>query len=62
MIVHPFSDVKPDNFLFGLPNTPKWATVQLIDMGFCKYYVTEEYEHIPYVEGKCICELFFLLC
>lgn len=45
-------DVKPENFLIGPSNTPKWATVQLIDMGFCKYYLTEENEHIPYVVGK----------
>ncbi|KAH7646020.1 casein kinase I [Dermatophagoides farinae] len=47
-----YRDVKPDNFLFGQPNTSKWATVHMIDLGFCKRYINEDNRHISYVEGK----------
>lgn len=31
-----YRDVKPDNFLFGQPNTSKWATVHMIGMTIFK--------------------------
>lgn len=50
-----YRDVKPENFLLGQPNTDKWATVHLIDLGLCKCYRDEVNGHIPYVDsGKLI--------
>ncbi|KAF7489698.1 Casein kinase I isoform gamma-1 [Sarcoptes scabiei] len=47
-----YRDIKPDNFLFGQPKSPKWSTLHMIDLGFCKRYITEEHQHIAFVEGK----------
>ncbi|KAJ6216670.1 hypothetical protein RDWZM_007827 [Blomia tropicalis] len=47
-----YRDIKPENFLFGLPNSDKWCTVCLIDLGFCKRYVDEHNCHIEYKKGK----------
>ena len=47
-----YRDVKPENFLIGLPDTDKWCTVYLIDLGFCKSYLTDDFEHIPQITNK----------
>lgn len=34
-----FRDVKPDNFLLGLPDSPKASTIHMVDFGLAKEYI-----------------------
>lgn len=43
-------DVKPDNICIGLGSNSK--TLYLIDMAFCKRFISKNGNHIPLQEGK----------
>lgn len=48
-----YRDIKPDNYLTGLPDTPGESTVFLIDFGLAKrYFDPKTGKHIPYVDKK----------
>lgn len=46
-------DIKPDNFLLGLPGGKEANIVYMIDLGLAKRYRdTKTGQHIPFTEGK----------
>lgn len=48
-----YRDIKPDNFLVGLPGTQEEITVHLIDFGLAKLYRDPKTKkHIPFVDKK----------
>lgn len=48
-----YRDIKPDNFLIGLPGTHDEVTVHLIDFGLAKLYRDpKSKKHIPFVDKK----------
>ncbi len=50
-IVH--RDIKAENFLLGLHNTPNRNTIHIIDFGISKYYIdSNTAEHIPYSDQR----------
>lgn len=53
--VHKYSivyrDIKPENFLLGLPNTPKANIIHVVDFGLAKTYMING-SHILFKEGR----------
>lgn len=48
-----YRDIKPDNFLIGVPNTKNANTIHIIDFGMAKHYRDPKTKvHIPYRERK----------
>jgi casein kinase 1 len=48
-----YRDIKPDNFLIGVPNTKTANTIHIIDFGMAKHYRDPKTKaHIPYRERK----------
>ncbi|KAK7454438.1 Palmitoylated plasma membrane-bound casein kinase [Stygiomarasmius scandens] len=48
-----YRDIKPDNFLIGVPGTKNANTVHIIDFGMAKHYRDPKTKvHIPYRERK----------
>ncbi|EPE10596.1 casein kinase i [Ophiostoma piceae UAMH 11346] len=48
-----YRDIKPENFLMGLPSTPNADMVHLIDYGMAKVFRdSETNKHIPYGEAQ----------
>ena len=48
-----YRDIKPENFLFGKPNSRKANILHIIDFGLAKEYIDAETgKHIPYREHK----------
>lgn len=48
-----YRDIKPDNFLIGLPNTKEANLIHIVDFGMAKYYRDpRSKQHIPYKERK----------
>ncbi|TFK75114.1 kinase-like protein [Pluteus cervinus] len=48
-----YRDIKPDNFLVGVPSTKTANTIHLIDFGMAKHYRDPKTKvHIPYRERK----------
>jgi serine/threonine protein kinase len=47
-----YRDMKPENFLLGLPTTDKYNVFHIIDLGLCKECKDESGNHIPLVEEK----------
>ncbi|CAK5268646.1 unnamed protein product [Mycena citricolor] len=48
-----YRDIKPDNFLIGVPSTKNANTVHIIDFGMAKHYRDPKTKvHIPYRERK----------
>ncbi|KAE9408487.1 kinase-like protein [Gymnopus androsaceus JB14] len=46
-------DIKPDNFLIGLPNSKSASTIHITDFGMAKHYRDPKTKvHIPYRENK----------
>ena len=46
-----YRDMKPENFMFGQPSSPKWSTLHIIDLGLSKEY-KEDGRHIEMKTGK----------
>lgn len=48
-----FKDVKPENFLLGLPGSPKENVIHIVDFGLAETYMSDlTGRHIPFLEGK----------
>ena len=47
-----YRDMKPDNFLVGLPKTDTYNVIHVIDLGLCKQYIDEDGAHIKMAKGK----------
>jgi len=48
-----YRDIKPDNFLIGVPNSKTANTIHIIDFGMAKHYRDPKTKvHIPYRERK----------
>ncbi|TFL04181.1 kinase-like domain-containing protein, partial [Pterulicium gracile] len=48
-----YRDIKPDNFLIGVPSTKNANTIHIIDFGMAKHYRDPKTKaHIPYRERK----------
>lgn len=45
-------DIKPDNFLMGLPSSKRSHVVFIIDFGLAKKYRDSKHVHIPYRDNK----------
>lgn len=48
-----YRDIKPDNFLIGLPSSKEANVIHIVDFGMAKYYRDPKTkQHIPYRERK----------
>lgn len=47
-----YRDTKPENFLFGQPNSDEWSKLFLVDLGLCKGFIEEKGGHIEMKKGK----------
>ncbi|KAI1289931.1 Casein kinase I isoform gamma-2 [Halotydeus destructor] len=46
-----YRDVKPENFLLGLPGGPRGSQLHIVDFGLSKKLTDDQGNHIPYKEG-----------
>ena len=41
-------DIKPENFMMGLPDSPNAKELYLVDLGLSQRYKAPDGEHLPY--------------